>query len=203
MSQAGLFKVSLLPPGSVVETIQGNTGGPVGPAPDNNINVVGDGATITVVGTPGDNTLTISAIATDATSFPTNSGTAIPVGGVLNIVGGKGMTTSGASNTVTVSSTGIFFTYVNVDMSPYFVLDDDVYLSVDSSGGPVTLLFPDAAFTGEPYIAKDRTGSAAINNITITTVSGIDTIDGVTFFVMDSAYQSISLIGNGSSYEIY
>ena len=37
-------------------------------------------------------------------SFPTDSGTAIPVAGVLNILGGPGVTTSAAGNTITVNS---------------------------------------------------------------------------------------------------
>ena len=92
---------------------------------------------------------------------------------------------------------------MNVASSPYTVLTDDVYLSVDSSGGPITILFPNSALSGEPYIVKDRTGNASVNNITVTTVGGTVTIDGVTSFLMDSAYQSISLVGNGISYEIY
>ena len=53
MSQAGIFSIALLPPGTVVETLQGNSGGPVGPTAGNNIFVVGDGTTIDVVGNPG------------------------------------------------------------------------------------------------------------------------------------------------------
>ena len=44
-----------------VETLTGNTGGAVSPNGSGNINVVGDGTTIDVVGNPGTNTLTISA----------------------------------------------------------------------------------------------------------------------------------------------
>lgn len=44
------------------ETLTGNTGGAVGPDTNANINVKGDGTTITVTGNPGTNTLTISAI---------------------------------------------------------------------------------------------------------------------------------------------
>jgi|SRR5271165_4312872 len=49
-----------------------------------------------------------------ATEFPTNSGTAIEVGGVLNILGdGVAVTTSGAGNTVTITALGdIGTTYV-------------------------------------------------------------------------------------------
>jgi hypothetical protein len=205
MSQAGSFSPSSLPPGSVVETITGNTGGAVGPNGLDNINVIGDGTTITVAGNPGTNTLTISTVGGGggANSFPTDSGTATEIGGVLNVVGGKGIIVSGASNTVTVSSTGIFFTYIDVNSSPYTVLTDDVYLSVDSTGGPITILFPNSALLGEPFIVKDRTGTSAVNNITVTTVGGAIFIDGVTAFIMDSAYQSISLVGNGTGYEIY
>jgi hypothetical protein len=203
MSQAGVFNNAILPPGIAVETIQGNTGGPVGPNGADNIFIVGDDTSISITGDAGTNTLTVSVIGGDANLFHTDSGDAVPIGGVLNINGGKGIFVSGAGNTITVASTGIFFTYINVNMSPYTVLTDDVYLSVDSTGGAITILLPDAAFLGEPYIIKDRTGTAAVNNIIVTTVSGTDTIDGVTSFIMDSAYQSISLVGNGTSYEIY
>lgn len=203
MSQAGRFTDFLLPPGSAVETIQGNTGGKVGPDGTNNINIVGDGTTVSIVGNPGTNTLTVSAIGAIPDSFVTDSGTAVPIANVLNIRGGMGITVSGASNTVTVASTGVFYSYVNVNTSPYTVLTTDVYLSVDCSAIPITIKFPNAALLGEPYIVKDRTGNANVNNITVTTVGGAVDIDGDVTFVMDSAYQSLSLVGNGTTYEIY
>lgn len=159
MSQAGIFSVSLLPPGTVVETLTGDTGPAVTPDGANNINVIG----------------------------------------------GMGITTSGSGHTLTVTSTGVFYQYVNVTFadSPYTVLITDTYVSVDSSGGPVTLLFPNSALLGEPYVVKDRTGSAAANNITVTTVGGAVDFDGSATFVMDNDYQSVSIIGNGSTYELY
>lgn len=63
MSQAGSLGGGIIPPGGVVETLTGNTGGPVGPNGSGNINVVGDGITIDVSGNPGTNTLTISSLA--------------------------------------------------------------------------------------------------------------------------------------------
>jgi hypothetical protein len=88
MSQAGNFISTVLPPGTTVQTISGNTGGPVGPDGSNNINVVGDGVTITIAGNPGTHTLTASVIGGGggATIFPTDSGSAIESGGVLNII---------------------------------------------------------------------------------------------------------------------
>jgi len=204
MSQVGIFPNTILPPGHVVETIEGNTGGPITPNGLNNIFIVGDGTTIDVAGNGGTNTLTISvASGIIAQSFPTDVGTATPAAGVLNIIGGDGIEVSGAGNTVTVKSTGIFFTFIDVNVSPYVVLLQDVYLSVNSTGGPIIIQLPDVAISGEPYIIKDRTGTAAVNNITLTTVSGVTLIDGSTTFVMDSVYQSISLVGNGTTYEIY
>jgi len=47
-----------------------------------------------------------------ASSFPTDSGTAIPVAGVLNVLGGTGVDTSGSGNTVTVTAaTDVATTY--------------------------------------------------------------------------------------------
>ncbi len=58
MSQAGVLSVNSSG-GSVVETLTGNSGGAVGPDAAHNINVVGTGS-VTVTGSPGTNTLTIS-----------------------------------------------------------------------------------------------------------------------------------------------
>lgn len=65
MSQMGRFKEGT-GPGLPVETITGNSGGAVGPDGSNNIDLLGTG-TITVVGNPGTNTLTITP--TGAASF--------------------------------------------------------------------------------------------------------------------------------------
>lgn len=91
--------------GTPVEFITGNSGGPVTSDGVNNINLLGSGD-ITVTGTPGTNTLTISSSGVVADSFATNSGTATPAAGILNIVGGTNMTTTGSGNTVTVVGTG-------------------------------------------------------------------------------------------------
>lgn len=89
-----------------VNTLTGNTGGEVGPLAGN-INVVGDGTTITIVGNPGTNTLTASLIGTPgANSFPTDAGTATQAAGVLNVLGGvagRDINTTGAGNTIHIN----------------------------------------------------------------------------------------------------
>jgi len=57
--------MGIVPPGSIVEFLTTNSGGPVGPDGANNINVLGNtGNNITGVGNPGTNTLTFSVSGT-------------------------------------------------------------------------------------------------------------------------------------------
>ena len=58
MSQAGTINISSSP--GVIDFLEGNFGGPVGPDGSNIIHVVGSGD-IVVTGNPGTNTLTISS----------------------------------------------------------------------------------------------------------------------------------------------
>lgn len=89
-----------------LQTLTGNSGGAVNPDGAFNINVVGDGTYIDIVGNPGTNTLTASLIngGTFATSFPTDSGTATPAAGVLNIKAANA--TLNAGSTVLFSAPG-------------------------------------------------------------------------------------------------
>jgi len=98
---------------------------------------------------------------------------------------------------------GVAFTYTSTSTSPYVVLSSDLFVSIDSSGGAKTVQLPNAPRNGQVYIIKDKTGSAAANNITVTTVGGAVTIDGSTTFVMSTNYESISVLFNGTSYEIW
>lgn len=124
--------------------------------------------------------------------------------GTATITAGTGITVTPGANTITISSSGTTsLTYTNVNTTPYVVLATDEYLSVDCSGGPITLQFPNAATLGRVFIVKDRTGSANSNAITITTVGGAVNIDGATSYSMNTQYAAIQLMGNGSTYEIF
>lgn len=140
------------------------------------------------------------------TTLTGNSGGAVgPTSGNINVVGGTGITVVGnpGTSTLTINGSSANLTYKNVNTSPYVVLTSDQYISVDCSGGAITIELPNAATSGQPFIIKDRTGSAATHNITIQSVSGSVNIDGATTFVMNTAYQAINVVGNGSTYEIY
>jgi hypothetical protein len=86
--------------------------------------------------------------------------------------------------------------------SPYTVLDTDNYLGCQSSGGVITIRLPNAPRAGKILIIKDSNGAAATNNVTVTTVGGVKTIDGATTYTMATNYQSIKVLFDGSNYSI-
>lgn len=92
---------TIINPNTLVKTLTGNTGGAVA-STGGNINVVGSGL-ITVAGTPGTSTLTITSSGTVPSSFVTDAGTATPALGVLTVAGGTNIGTTGAGSTVTIN----------------------------------------------------------------------------------------------------
>lgn len=141
-----------------------------------------------------------------ATQYDADSGSAVPALSVLNIVGSSGITTSATGSTVTIIGTSetIFTVTALTDTdSPYTVLSTDFYLTCNVSAGVLTIDLPDAPATGRVFIVKDTGGDAASNNITITTVGAVITIDGSTTFVMNTAYEAVELLFNGTSYEVF
>lgn len=92
---------------------------------------------------------------------------------------------------------------VNHAASPYTVTATDHYIACLSATGTITILLPNAPTTLRTFIIKDRGGDASANNISITTVGGIVTIDGITTYKILSNYGSVNLLFNGTSYEVY
>ncbi len=89
----------------VLATLTGNSGGAVSPDAGN-IDIVGDGTTINIVGNPGTSTLTASTTGSVAILFTEDSGTATPSSGNLIVTGGTtGLTTSGSGHTITLTGT--------------------------------------------------------------------------------------------------
>lgn len=141
-----------------------------------------------------------------AIDYICDTGSATPAGGILNVLGINGVSTAGSGDTITISATEFVPEYTNVNhaASPYTVLPADQYISVDCSGGAVTLLFPNAPTANRTWTVKDRTGNSATNNITITTVGGAVNVDGATTYVIKINYESIELLANSvPTFEVF
>ena len=129
---------------------------------------------------------------------------AVPVANNLNVFGTNGATTTAAGDTITVTTTGIAGSYVNVvGPTTYVVLPTDYFISCDSTLGLITIQLPDAPTTYDTFVIKDRAGTAETNNITVTTVGGAVLIDGLTSSLLTDEYDSEELLFNGTSYEIF
>jgi hypothetical protein len=128
-------------------------------------------------------------------NFTINTGAGLSGGGTITLGGSLTLVATGA--------TSFAYTNVNHAASPYSVTLTNQYLSVDASGGTVTLEFPNTPPTYQYWIVKDRTGSASTNNISLTTVGGTVTIDGETTYTLASNYAAVYLLYNGTTYEVF
>lgn len=95
------------------------------------------------------------------------------------------------------------YTAVNNAMSPYTTISTDSFIGADTATGAITILLPNAPATGRVYIVKDVGGIADINNITISTVGGSVDIDGFTTSVMNTEFQAVQLLFNGTEYLLF
>ncbi len=84
-------------------TITGDSGGAVGPDGADNINIV-TGSNLTLAGDSTTNTLTLNLDSTVPLTFTEDAGSATASSNNVNIVGGMGVTTSGAGSTVTITA---------------------------------------------------------------------------------------------------
>lgn len=115
---------------------------------------------------------------------------------VINTVTGQLGTGSGSFATK--------YTNVNFAASPYTILSTDYYISCDTSGGAITLNFPNAPTANRQWVVKDRTGNSGTNNITVTTPGGVVTFDGSTSYLINTAYQAINMLANSTpTYEVF
>ena len=131
-------------------TLTGNSGGPVPPDGSNNINVIGDGTTVNVVGNPGTNTLTISAVGTGVVSSLTGNsgGPVFPTANNTNIVGTGSITVTGnpGTSTLTISSSGAVDTWSIITANQTAVVSNGYFCN---KSGTLALALPAASVTGD------------------------------------------------------
>ena len=158
---------------TAVETLTGNTGGPVSPDGSANINILGD-SPINVAGNPGTNTLTVETDGTLATLYTADTGTATPAADNLNIFGATVVagtsptSTSASGDTVTVNvqisqavaaADATTVGLVNFD-STDFDVDSDGFVTLTatvSGGGTGATSYTEGSvlFMGSSVISED------------------------------------------------
>lgn len=114
---------------------------------------------------------------------------------------GQALVTNGAGQ-LSFADISSVYAYTQVSTTPYVVLSTDDFLSVDT-GTAKTIQLPNSTTVGRAVIVKDRTGTAAANNITVTTVGGVVNIDGATSYLITVNFGSASFLWNGTSYEVF
>lgn len=98
--------------------------------------------------TPGANTLNIEVNDSVATQFDTDSGSAVPIGNILDILGGANINTSGATNVVTINLDTVVTGLTSVDVGNLSLALNTIS-STDTNGN--IILDPDGM--GEVQIA--------------------------------------------------
>lgn len=139
------------------------------------------------------------------TSFAVSNGSVIPSAHIVNVQTSAGLVATAdpdLSNNLLLTLSEAAPTYTNVTTGTYVVLTTDYFISVDASGGPVTIELPDAPTT-QQFIIKDRTGSAASNNITVKSLSGITTVDGQANYIFVDNFESLECLYHAGNYEVF
>lgn len=126
-----------------------------------------------------------------------------------SVVSGAGSFSHAAStfvNLYTVAATTQTLAYFNPGLDPvalpagdYTVLKSDVFVGATSSAARAITLSASPQ-KGQRHTIKDITGTAATNNITITPASG--NIDGAATFVININFGSVTVIYNGTQWNV-
>lgn len=141
------------------------------------------------------------------------TGSSINITSTENVTDALVITASGAASALQLDAgTGsirfgsglvVAVTSVNNAASPYTVLGTDYFISVDSSGGAVTVTLPAATgLAGRTYVIRDTGGAAAVNNITIGG-GGTNLIGGgaaAASKVLSAAYSGATVYSNGTTW---
>jgi hypothetical protein len=116
--------------------------------------------------------------------------------GVLSLTAGPGITLSGSTGNISISSIGADLINVVGVTGNYTATPTDEYIGVSSSIG-VTILLP-AGINGRTYTIKDEYGQGA-GKITIRSMVN-ELVDNKMSYVISVPYQSVSVVFRGTSW---
>lgn len=89
----------------------------------------------------------------------------------------------------------------NQTISSNQTVDNNKRYLVDATSGNITLTLPDAATIGDFEIDVKKIDSSS--NSVIIDASGSDVVDGATGATINSQYETVTIVGNGSAYYIF
>src|SRR6267378_62766 len=157
--------------GTGILTITGDVGGAVGPDGANNIKLL-TGASLTVTGNPGTNTLTITLDSTVPLQFNESVGSATAAANIINVVGTGGITTSGAGNTITITAGATVPTTFTEDAGSATPAANNLNVvgtanQITTSGAGSTVTISLNGKIANLYTADVGTAAPAANNLNI------------------------------------
>jgi len=166
---------------------------------------------INVTSAGGMNIVATGAAAKDTIITNTNGSMTLTAG--ENVTDAMNITASGAASRVNITAgtgsvkiaSGLVVAKKDVVFadSPYTVLGTDYFLSVDTSGGAITVTLPAAtALAGRTFVIRDTGGAAAASNITIGG-GGTNLVGGgaaAATKVISAAYAGATVYSNGATW---
>ena len=157
------------------------------------VTVDGKEAVTSVTPSSGDGIQLTDVVSTgNATSFKVSNT------GVLSLTAGNGITLSGSTGNVTVSSSGADLIATIGVTGNYTATADDEYIGVYSAAA-VTISLP-AGITGRVYTIKDEYGQGS-GKITVKPF-GTEKIDNSSTYIISVPNQSVSIVFRGSQWRI-
>lgn len=184
-----------------IETLSGNSGGAVGPS-GGNINVVGDGTTIDIVGNPGTSTLTASFIGSTDITITGDTGGA-QTGDSFTFDGGTtGLSFDGAANVFTTTFAGITANGGTVSLATDATAST---VNIGSGAGAKTVQLGSTNTTSSLAL-RYGTSDFTLASATGTVMNALDT--GEITYPLQPAFLAIlsgtrsNVTGNGTNYVI-
>lgn len=161
--------------------------------------IPGQGVTINgmVVGSSGTFSLSGDVSLTSANSGVVINGSRVLTKNQLNVPTVTTSTISNPTDSISIS-TGLRINVTQIQTPTYSVLPTDFLLLIDTSAHSVNISLPpvSASDKGRTLIFKDKTGSAATNNITITPAPPA-TLEGFAGYIFNSNYAVLRLVTDG------